>query len=293
MKLGKLLYVGSLIIASSCYTPRYVYSPSAHNVPQFERKGDSKVAGYYSSIIGNRNSAGSRVNVNRSSGLDLQGAYAITDHWAVQSSYYLRNEKNDGDYSIFNLDSTVITYKRSLIEAGLGYFSPLAKSSKLRFQLFGGLGFGNFSFTDIGSDAGGQAYQRFFSTRVTKFYLQPAMVLNPSPRFTLGFSSRWTILKFHRIRSDYQPVELNNFKLDSIGYKAVSFWEPAIVNSFNFKKLPGISFEYQFGLGILISRNFVDARPFNFSGGIVFDIRKLFARQPTGKTNSTNLGANL
>ena len=78
----KYLFAGLLL--SSCYTPRYVYSPSAHNVPLFSKKNDSKIAANYSS---NLSLANSSENENDSYGFDLQGAYAISDHWALQANY--------------------------------------------------------------------------------------------------------------------------------------------------------------------------------------------------------------
>jgi hypothetical protein len=47
--------------------------------------------------------------------------------------------------------------------------------------------------------------------------------------------------------------------------------------NFGFKELPGIQFEFQTGFAFLISHRFVDARTFNFSAGLLFDLPKIFA----------------
>src|SRR3954468_12859058 len=95
-----------IIITASCYTPRYVYSPAAHNVPLFEKKGDSKLAVDYSTNF-SKNNLASEVVVSHSHGIDLQGAYAISKKFALQVNYFWREEKNNGDYNADYLDSSV------------------------------------------------------------------------------------------------------------------------------------------------------------------------------------------
>ncbi|MEI9958043.1 MAG: hypothetical protein WDM90_17465 [Ferruginibacter sp.] len=46
-----LLCIACCLLLFSCYTPRYVYSPSAHNVPVLLKKGDSKIAANYSANL--------------------------------------------------------------------------------------------------------------------------------------------------------------------------------------------------------------------------------------------------
>ncbi|MEI9958041.1 MAG: hypothetical protein WDM90_17455 [Ferruginibacter sp.] len=41
--------------------------------------------------------------------------------------------------------------------------------------------------------------------------------------------------------------------------------------------MPGLQLEFQMGFAFLVSRRFVDARSFNFSTGLLFDLPKLFA----------------
>ena len=38
----RLIVVSIIIIGASCNTPRYIYSPAAHNVPVLTKKGDTK-----------------------------------------------------------------------------------------------------------------------------------------------------------------------------------------------------------------------------------------------------------
>lgn len=271
-----------LIIISSCYTPRYVYSPAAHNVPLLTKKGDSKIALNYSSNLSFNKEPTS--NLKNSYGYDIQGAYAVSKHVALQSSYYSRHEKNDGSYSN-NRDSSVIRYHRYLFEFGAGYFHHLDTGSHFTFQVFTGIGFGKFTFTDNGKNPGGVLYSHFHQADITKVYLQPALVLKTNRQITVSISSRFSIINFHTIKTDYTTAELTNYQLNSLDYSPVFFWEPSFINSFGFKKIPGLNLEYQFGMSLLMSRKFVDGRSFNFSAGIILDIPMLLKKKRVAPKN--------
>ncbi|HNJ93253.1 MAG TPA: hypothetical protein PLS65_00695, partial [Ferruginibacter sp.] len=79
MKKQRILFVLlSLVILASCNTPRYAYSPSAHNVPVLAKKGDSKLGAVYSTnFAGERDIDGEMVD-ERTRGIDVHGAVAIS-----------------------------------------------------------------------------------------------------------------------------------------------------------------------------------------------------------------------
>lgn len=269
-----LLFAFSFSLCS-CYTPRYVYSPSAHNVPVLAKKGDSKLAFNYS-VNPSDNTVKDSVPVKaKARGYDLQAAYAFTNHWAVQLNYFHRTERNAGDFDAGIRDSVVINYKRRLTELGAGYFHLLNNQRSL-FQVFAGVGLGKFSFTDNGKDQNRLLRNRYHTMNVTKLFIQPAFTVRSKRNFAASFSSRHSFIFFRNIKTDYSATELNNYKLDSLSYSPRIFWEPAVINAFGFKKMPGIQFEFQFGFAFLVSRRFVDARAFNFSAGLLFDLPKLF-----------------
>lgn len=264
-------------LLSSCYTPRYAYSPSAHNVPVLTKKGDSKLAFNYSV-----NFADNRVKENvstkgKASGYDVQAAYAFTNHWAMQVNYFHRKERNAGDFDSNVLDSTVINYKRNLTEIGAGYFKTLNSNKKAAVQIFAGIGFGKFSFTDNGKDQSNVYRSRYHTMNITKIFIQPALMIRGKKNFAASLSSRFSTIYFKNITTDYSATELDNYKLDSLSYRPRFFWEPSIVNTFGFKKLPGVQLEFQTGMAVLMSRLFVDYRAFNFSAALLFDLPKLFA----------------
>ncbi|MEI7735050.1 MAG: hypothetical protein WCI49_06260 [Ferruginibacter sp.] len=266
-----------LFFFTSCYTPRYVYSPSAHNAPAFTKKGDSKLAFNYS-INAADNTVKDSIPVKaKAGGYDLQAAYAITNHWAIQLNYAHRTERNTGDFNNGYNDSVVINYTRNLTEIGIGFFHALNENKNSFFQVYGGIGFGKSGFTDNGREYNTGYRTRFHNMDVVKVFVQPAFTVRGKRNFAATLSSRHSVIYFKNIRTDYTATELDNFKLDSLSYRPRLFWEPSMVNTFGCKGLPGIQFEFQAGFAFLVSRRFVDARTFNFSAGLLFDLPKIFA----------------
>jgi hypothetical protein len=248
----------------------------------FTKKGDSKLAFNYSF-----NPTASTVKENvptkgRARGFDVQGAYAISKHWAMQLNYFKRTERNAGDFDSGARDSVVLNYKRNLVEIGGGYFHALNNNKLSVLQIFAGIGFGKSNFTDVGRDQNNVYRSRFHNMQVTKIFIQPAFMVRSKGNFSAAFSSRNSLIFFKNINTDYDANELDRYKLDSLTISPRLFWEPAVVNNFGFKKLPGLQLEFQLGFSFLMSRRFVDYRSFNFSAGLIFDVPKLFAvkKQP-------------
>lgn len=245
-----------------------MYSPPASNVPVFTKKDDSKLAAYYS----NSTFGGRDVKKLYSYGFDAQAAYAINNHWLVLLNQSNRYEKTSGDLETYYLDSNSIRYKRSMTEIGGGYFTAIKDSSKLYVQIIGGIGFGKFTLDDIGKNATAGYYSRHHQTGVTKFFIQPALQLRYNKNFSSSFASRFSILWYHSIKTNYTAAERDLYLLDGLTASPRTFWEPAIINSFSFNKLPALQFELQFGFAALISRRFVDYRAVNISAGATLNM---------------------
>lgn len=104
----------AVYLLSSCYASRYVYSPSAHNVPVLTQKGDSKIGAYYSTNFKNTGENNDiTTKKNKGLGYDIQGAYAVTDKLAIQLSYFRRKEQN---YNFSDIDHSSLNYKRKLLK---------------------------------------------------------------------------------------------------------------------------------------------------------------------------------
>lgn len=265
------------VFLSSCYSPRYVYSPASSNVPLLAKKGDSKLAGYYAVNPGEKATVTSVGKLNSGYGIDVQGAYAVTNHLAIQGSYSKRWEKNYADFNVNSSDSSIINYNRNISEFGLGFYTYIDERRNSFFQLFAGVGFGKSSFTD--KFFSGNVPARSFNMDVTKLYLQPAILIRNGEVFASSFSSRVSILYFSNVKYDYTTEESDRYQLKDIGKGAKIFWEPAFVNAFGLKKLPGLKLEIQLTMSFLMTQKFVDYRTYNLSAGMVLDISKLFKKK--------------
>lgn len=281
----RLVFLSVLVLVFvSCDTPRYAYSPNAHNVPVLTKQGDSKIAAAYSANLDVQES-NNQYKKNSSNGYDLQGAVAVTNHIGLQGSYYSRRERSYGGTD-FDYDSSVVRYKRSLFEFGAGYFTPIDRKHRVIFQVFAGAGFGKMNFTDRGRNFNGNLYDRFYSSDIMKYYLEPAIIFKNKETFAASLSTRLSVIRFKNVKTDYNITEKQDLRLDSLNRYAIAFFEPAFVNSYGFNKLPGFRIEYQLGLSLaLLREDFISYRPFNFSVGLLFDIPKMI-KGPAAKNGN-------
>ena len=252
-----------LILLSSCYSPRYVYSPVTQNIPLLSKKKDLKLGAYAAGGLGSNDLRAYKDGSNF--GFDIHGAYAFTNHVAVMINFYNRWERNGSDNDIVAGDSIIIKYRRNLVEAGIGYFSSLGQNTA--FQFFSGVSSGKFYINEspaLGRTSSG----RFHFSKVVKIFIQPAIISGMHQNFTAAFSSRFSMVNYSAVQTDYSPSELHDYFLSDLSSSPVFFWEPAMDYSFGFKKIPHIKLEVQIGLAILMNSRFVDYRTVNLGLGI-------------------------
>jgi len=105
-------YLCLLLLLSSCSTA--LYSPNTKNAPLFREQGEAQISGYVGSA-----------------GIEAQGAYSISDHFALIGSYAYLSSK----------ESVPITYdrKNGYGEIGVGIFDY---TRAFRYEVFAGYGFG-------------------------------------------------------------------------------------------------------------------------------------------------------
>lgn len=271
-----------IVTITGCYSPRYIYSSPAQNVPVLNKKNDAKIAAYYSTSFAVKSGVASDDLKVREQGFDLHGAWAYNNHGAVQSSFSDRRETNDGNF-LASQDSITIQYHRKMAEIGIGYYQPVNARQHVNFQFFAGLGFGRTTLDDFHPAATSTGSTNFFDLSAFKIYLQPAIYLNPTKNFCSGFSSRLSVIQYYRERTDYSNAQLEAYTLAGLTRNPAIFWEPCFLNSLEFKKLPGFRLESQVIFTFLFSRAFVDARPFNFSLGAYIDPFKAFKRKDKSK----------
>ncbi len=269
-----------LIVATGCYVPRYVYSPSAQNVPLLAEKGDSKIGLMYSTNGGGITTENQKEYRKFGRGIDIHTAYAINKKFALQANFYQRTEQNGGDFGFQGSGYSIIKYHRHLAEMGFGYYTRLEPASKLWFQGFAGIGFGKFSFNDKGEDDAAVPYTRYHKSGITKIFFQPAIMFQNEKRSAVSLASRFSIINYHNIKTDYSAAELEDYQLAVLGKSPAVFWEPGFIHSFGLKKMPFVRLEYQLGFSILMSSRFYDARSLIFSAGLQADLHNLLKKKP-------------
>ena len=255
----------------SCRTPRFIYSPAPPNNPYFREKGESKLAAYYSTA-GNENDLQDEYN----DGLDLQAAYAVSDHWALTADYYKRNEKDVfSNYDRSSFDSSIIRYDRHLTNFGAGYFMPVTGDKQIMLNIFGGVGFGKFSFTDNGTDIGVN-YSRYYGSDMTRWYIQPSINFF-GKHLRTGLIGKVSWVHYKHPSTSYTPAELEYYDLHALPGKTLSFFEATWNVQASLKKMSWLHLD---GSLTACSEPFdeainLDARNFNASIGLSIDFSKM------------------
>lgn len=255
-----------ITILSSCTTYRYIYTASPPNNPYFSQKGESKVAAYYSAAGSNDKASG-----HTASGWDLQGAYAIGNHWALTTSYLNRRERDN--YNFGRNESSSISYKRNLFDIGAGYFLVPDKVKYFSFNLYGGMAFGEFSFVDDRTYS-----SRFHNSSITKSYFQPSVNFMPTPNFRMSFGTKFSFVHYGNIQTSYTPDEIQSLSLNRIANNTIPFVEPALNIQFGLRKYPWVKMDYTLSgtnRPFRYENTYLDSRTSNVSIGFSFDFSKM------------------
>jgi len=258
---------------ASCRTPRYIYSPAPPNIPYFREKGESKLAAYYSTG-GDNNELTQEYN----NGLDLQAAYAVSNHFALTADYFKRNEKDAiYDYDRTYFDSSIVRYNRNLTNFGAGYFTPITKDKNITVNIFSGLGFGKYSFSDNGFN-NGAGYHRDYNSKMSKWYIQPSINFFVGNYFRTALISKVSWVHFTDIKTSYTPGELSYLDLDKIPGKTLTFFEGTCNMQVSFKNMKWFYLDGGFTFSsdpFANNESNLEARNFNASIGISLDFSKM------------------
>ena len=259
----------TVLVLSSCTSRRYIYSASPPNNPYFSKKGQSQVTALYSSSGANHDASTN----GYAHGYDLQGAYSIADHWALTAGYFNRDEKNSYNYYSYNspFDSSVVTYKRNLIGFGAGYFFPLDNQKDIFLNVYGGIGFGKFSFDDKGRISGAN-YSRYHNSNITKWYFQPAVNFSTGDYFRAAVILGSSFVHYGNIQTSYTSTELQNFSLDRISNRTLYFFEPGVNFQFGIPQFPWVKFDLTVNAVSYNSNDILGVRSGNTSVGLTFDL---------------------
>lgn len=124
----------------------YYYVPPTQNVPLFREKNEVRITANVSDDVG--------------TGVDIQAAYAMTDKFAVMTSFSSVKDEYEDDLG-----------KGNYFDLALGYYKPLHKN--LVFEIYGGFGsssqnhkYGYYNGGSTGTES---------DLSFVKFFLQPSL----------------------------------------------------------------------------------------------------------------------
>lgn len=213
-----------VIFLGSCNAYRYAYSVEPTVNPVFTKKGESTVNVHATSnkLI--------PLNNQYAHGINLQTAYAISNHLAATFNYTRKTEK-DVNLNVFRgssnyFDSSSTIYKRNYFELGLGGFWFIDGNKSHQISCFGGYGWGNLFIDDAVLNAGINS-TRFFNTTSSKFYIQPAFAFIEKT-VSASFNFKASIIKFGTASTNYATQERDYFHLNKINNETAYSFEPSV-----------------------------------------------------------------
>ncbi len=171
MKTFKPAFLLAGILAVGC-SPKY-YTPNTQNVPLMREQGQTNL-----SLAGNGNQA------------EFQGAFALTDHVAIQANggLFIPKDLDNGNGGSGNF-----------IEGGIGYYLPVG--TNFTFEAYGLAGFGGFENhmpTTVNDYPGTDGK---ISSNISRYSIQPSFGYF-NKYFSVAVSSRICSLNYNKINGD-------------------------------------------------------------------------------------------
>lgn len=161
-----------IVFLSSCAP---IYVPSVRNTPLFNGRGEFQG----SAFIG--------------TGIDLQGALALSDHIGVIGNYSFLNETRN-DPSDLNQK---FKRKNNFFEGGVGYY----KASRTgRVELYVGYGQGKSTTTGQYGFLGLGQQEVIVTGKYNRIFIQPSIGTNYGG-FNLAFTPRFSLVNFKEFQS--------------------------------------------------------------------------------------------
>jgi hypothetical protein len=168
----------TLLLCASCGPTLYV--PNAINTPLLKEAGDAKLA------------VGAHLNAREA--VDLQSAYAVTDHFAIMVN---------ADYSNYiHTDIAGARMRNRFGEAAIGWYSPFHTSKdntlEYRAEMFAGFGLGKSEDITSGYNpySYGSSEYTFYNAHFNRYFLQPSAGFK-SDIVDLAFSMRFAYIDLH------------------------------------------------------------------------------------------------
>lgn len=215
----------ALFLVTSCAP---VYVPNVRNSPMFTKGGEFQA----SAQIGN--------------GLELQSAYAVTDHFGLMTNFSFINQSGTEDEEDF--------HRHQFFEGGAGFFTNRNESF---FEIYAGYGRGKGTSFDAFEFFGPQSVAA--TGRYERYFLQPGIGLNKE-KVNLSFAPRFSLVDFYEFSTELVRTTVEE--------KPKLFFEPAIIGRTNFAHNTMFA-TFQAGASLGMNETvYFDRRTFTLSAGI-------------------------
>lgn len=234
-----LTYLLTLFVLGSCSHSYYI--PTTANVPLLKEKNELRAT----------LSGGGGGDIST---VDFQGAYSVTNHFAVMTNFMSARGSDDDTNS---------SGSGNCFELGAGYFTPLEKNGV--FEIYGGFGFSNQQHT---YNSGGRADLAF-----RKIFVQPSIGLSLNS-FDLAFTPGFSSVSFHKVDNQLLSTDVNFEEVDQIAKNNVSLlFEPALTIRAGWKH---VKFQTQFGLARNLSHPNLEFEEFKVNVGLTFSLAERY-----------------
>lgn len=247
------------ILAFSTGCTHYYYVPNIQNIPMFREKNEARLSGSYG-------------GGDESNGFELQGSWAVTNHFGLSSSFLA--SKSPQSYANEEWG------KGSYIDAGAGFFSPINKYGV--FEVYGGLGAARqtHNYTSADDYSGGTIYWRESGMAYLKsrrLFVQPAIGFEFNV-FEIAFSTRLSRLWFNdvdfNINSDDNEYDFNT--LTRLSDKRVYYFvEPALTLRAGWKN---IKLQAQYSVGSYAYSDLIPFEAFHLALGVNISFGERFKK---------------
>lgn len=261
-----LISVLALACCCSCIQKRYLHNAPAVLNPMAREKNEVYAAAYYHSNGGSNNAQTFELAKTSSKGLNLQGAWAFTEHLGVAGAYsYLHQHQfYEGLYSE-PFDQSEVRYDRQEFTLAGNYIVNDSQKQHSMNLLFGST-IGTLKMRDAGT-LGGADYTRRYDVKSRALFIQPCFnFFFPGTSSALGFSTKLGMQYYGDIRTDYTDTEMARLRLDQTGWSFMA--EGGMKASVGFKSLP-LYLDFQ-GNYIYYHSARIHVRRPNFSAGISY-----------------------
>lgn len=228
-----ILFVAVMILLSQCAP---VYVPNTRNAPLLTKAGEFQGAMQFGT-----------------SGIDLQGAVAVTNNFALMGNYSYGNRNTDTLYTTDRDDY----HKHKFLEGAIGYYKH---EEKFTFEVF--LGYGQGEATSLGTYSTFKSVKEVATGKYRRFFLQPSFGI--TKKFVqLAFTPRFSLVDFSEFRTSATSTLSGDLQ-------PKIFVEPAFTARFNFLDNRFFA-SIQVGVSTSLTDNTAfDYQPVNISTGLGF-----------------------